>query len=225
MTCAIAVVEGEDIEAGADSALCGPEEIYQMQEDKVFVRGPYLIGYCGRARIGQILRYRLDFPDPPDDGDLTSFLIRGLASAIRRAVEAEGAAGRGRDLLGEKTVLILGCRARLWCIQPDLSIAETTPFAAIGSGRHKAYGALHSLTAADVQPARRRIELALEAAAQFTPSVRPPFRFVTLKSTCTGQPTSSTKTTAASPAAAATPADGTVARSRESADMRQPLAR
>jgi hypothetical protein len=52
--------------------------------------------------------------------------------------------------------------------------------AAIGSGRLRAYGALHALWTAGVEPPMRRLELALEAAAAFTANVRPPWHFVSL---------------------------------------------
>ena len=53
-------------------------------------------------------------------------------------------------------------------------------YAAIGSGRLRAYGAFHVLHAAGVGPARRRPELVLEATAEHTANVRRPWHFVSL---------------------------------------------
>ena len=56
--------------------------------------------------------------------------------------------------------------------------AREPMFAAIGSGRLRAYGALHALQASGTEPVERRLELALEAAAAYTATVRPPWHFV-----------------------------------------------
>ncbi len=181
MTCVAAVVSGDTILAGADSAAGMGEEIYRLDEPKVFVREPYLLGYCGSLRIGQILRHRVELPEPPESEDLTPFLVRELVPAVRRAVEEEGAAGEGKAFLGEKTVILIGWRGKLWTLGTDLSIFPAgADFVAIGSGRPRSYGAFHALAAAGVEPARRRLELALEAAAAYTSNVRAPFHFVTL---------------------------------------------
>ena len=116
MSVVIAVSDGETIEAGADSAVGSPEEIYELLEPKVFVRGDYLIGYCGSLRIGQILRYQTELPEPPPDGNLTAFLVQEVVPEIQRAVEVAGAAGKDH-FLPNKTVILLGCRGGLWSIR------------------------------------------------------------------------------------------------------------
>ena len=181
MTCVVATIDGNTIQAGSDTAIGHFEEIYDMAEHKVFIRGSYLIGFCGSARVGQILQYKVELPAPPDEEDLTPFLVQEIVPRIRQAVEAEGSANEGRNFLGDKTVVLMGCRSQLWCILADTTVVETVPFAAIGSGRHHAYGALHALEAAGVEPARERLEWALGAAAEFSPMVRRPFRFYSLE--------------------------------------------
>ncbi len=181
MSVVIAVSDGKTIEAGADSAGGSQDEIYEIMEEKIFVRGAYLIGYCGSLRIGQILRYEVELPDPPAEEDLAAFLVKEVMPEIRRAVETAGAAGKDQVLPG-KTMILLGCRGGLWCIGPELFVSQAKPYAVIGSGRHHAYGALHALLAAGMKIGRRLIELGLQAAAAYTPSVRPPFRFVALGS-------------------------------------------
>ncbi len=181
MTCVVGNTDGETVIFGADSAAAGiGEEIYTIPAaPKIFARGRYLLGVCGSYRVAQILRFRTELPDVPKSEDLEAFIIRELVPTIRRAVKTEGVAGRGRALLGEKTALLLGCRGQLWHIGADLTVLPETGFAAIGSGRLRAYAALHALEAAGVEPPRRRLELALEAAAAFTSNVRPPWHFLT----------------------------------------------
>ncbi len=179
MTCVVGVTDGEIITLGADSAAGGSgDEIYTLDMRKVFARGQYLFGACGSPRVGQVLRYQAELPEPPASADLEPFLVRELVPAIRTAVEDEGLASPGRAFLGEKTALLVGCRGRLWCITSDLTVIPEHPFAAIGSGRLRAYGALHALQAAGVEPVQRQLELALAAAAAYTANVRPPWQFV-----------------------------------------------
>ena len=180
MTCVVGISDGETITLGADSAGGMGDEVYTFDLRKVFARGQYLFGVCGSYRVGQVLRFQAELPEPPASGspDLEPFLVRELVPAIRRAVEEEGVAGSQSAVLGERTALLLGCRGQLWSITRDLTVIPETPFAAIGSGRLRAYGALHALHAAGVESSRRRLEMALAAAAAYTANVRPPWQFV-----------------------------------------------
>ncbi len=187
MTLVLGHADGETTTLGADSAMSMEGEVYTMDVRKVFQRGPFLFGVCGSYRVTQILRFQAELPEPPPAAELEPFLVTELAPAIRRAIEEEGVAGSGCAILGEKTALILGCRGRLWFIGNDLTVVPASPFAAIGSGRHRAYGALHALREAGVEPPRRMLELALAAAAKTTPTVRPPWHFVSMGPSDSGE--------------------------------------
>jgi hypothetical protein len=58
-------------------------------------------------------------------------------------------------------------QAAIFCVMAEKR------FAAIGSGRHHAYGAAHALLASGMQVGRRLIELALRASAAYSSGVRP----------------------------------------------------
>ena len=179
MTCVVGTIDGQTIILGADSAAIGDgSEIYTPPEPKVFACGPYLVGVCGSYRVGQVLRYRAELPEPPPSTDLRSFLIRDLVPAIGSLLEAERVLGSSRACLGDKVSLLLGYQDQLWHIGSDLTVLPEVEFGAIGSGRLRAYAALHALKRAGVEPAQRRLELALETAAKYTATVRPPWHFV-----------------------------------------------
>ena len=180
MTCVVGTIDGGAIILGADSAAVGEgPEIYTMPEPKVFACGPYLLGVCGSYRVAQVLRYRAELPVPPAGADLESFLVRNLLPVIGDLLEAEGGVvGSSRTFLGERVALLLGCEGQLWHVGSDLTVLPEGEYGAIGSGRLRAYAALHALKAAGVEPARRRLELALETAAKYTATVRPPWHFV-----------------------------------------------
>ena len=181
MTCVVGSIDGQSVILGADSAAIGAgsgSEIYTPPEPKVFVCGRYVIGVCGSYRVGQVLRYQAELPEPATSADLRSFLIRELIPAIGDLLEAKGVVGSSRACLGHKVSMLLGYDGQLWHVSPDLTVLPEVEFGAIGSGRLRAYAALHALKAARVQPAQRRLELALEAAATYTATVRPPWHFV-----------------------------------------------
>ncbi len=178
MSCVLAEIERGEILMCADSAATNGDEIYTVTSPKVFAHGPFLFGFCGSYRVGQILRYRVELPEPPPEGDLEAFLVRHLVPALRCAVERDGAAASGPRFLGERTTILLGCRVQLYCIGADLTVTPCNDFAAIGSGRLRAYAALHALRAAGIGPARRRLELAMAATAEFTSNVRRPWCFL-----------------------------------------------
>ena len=181
MTCVVGSIDGQTVILAADSAAIGDpdgSEIYTPPEPKVFACGPYVIGACGSYRVAQVLRYRAELPEPPPSIEFGSFLVRDLAPAIGELLEAEKVVGSHQTYLGNKVALLIGYREQLWCIASDLTVLPEGDFGAIGSGRLRAYAALHALKAAGVEPVQRRLELALEAAAKYTASVRPPWHFV-----------------------------------------------
>ncbi len=179
MTLVIAVEEAGRVVMGADSAAGNPEEFYVYPRlEKIARRGPYLVGHCGNGLVGQVVNILVEWPEPPVSGELLPFLVREVVPEIRRTVRAADAAGEGRFILGDKTVLLLGVRGRLFVVGADLCVVRSPGLSCIGAGRHAAYPAMEALEAAGVEPARKRIETALEIVARRVPVVEPPFRIL-----------------------------------------------
>ena len=179
MTCVVGFTDGETIILGADSAAAGSgREIYTAAEPKVFACGSYLFGICGSYRVAQVLRFRAELPEIPEGADVEGFLVRELLPVIGATVEAEGIAGVSRGYLGDKVALLVGIQGQLWTICSDLALMPENGFGDLGSGRHQAYGALYALHAAGLEAPRQRREIALEAAAAYTSTVRPPWHFI-----------------------------------------------
>jgi hypothetical protein len=182
MSLIISAEEAGRVVMGADSAGGTPDEVYTFPDlEKIVQRGPYLVGACGDGRVCQIIRTLVDWPDLPEVGDLgelQTFLIREVAPVVRETVEKAGALHDGRAKLGNKTQVVLGVKGQIFSLTTDLAVVKTTPVTCIGAGRHHGYAAMHALAAAGVDTARKRIEMALEAAAEHSLYVRPPFRFL-----------------------------------------------
>jgi len=84
----------------------------------------------------------------------------------------------GRCKLGNKTQVVLGIQGQIFNLTTDFAVVRSPPVDCIGIARHHGYAAMHALAAAGVKPARKRIRMALEAAAEHSLYVRPPFRFL-----------------------------------------------
>jgi hypothetical protein len=164
---------------GADSAAGSAEEIHVYPDlEKIVQRGPYLVGHCGQALVGQAVNVFVEWPEPPKSGELLPFLVREVVPEIRRGVQEAGAVYEGPAILGDKTVLVLALRGQLFVIGSDLFVIKSPGLTCIGAGRPYAYPTMKALKAAGVEPARKRIEMTLKAAAEECPFVRPPFRFL-----------------------------------------------
>ncbi len=179
MTLVIAEKEAGRVIMGADSAAGNREEIHTVPDlEKIVQRGPYLAGHCGNGRVGQVVNLLVEWPEPPRPGELLPFLAREVVPEIRRAVQEAGAAQEGGGILGDKTVLLVGLHGQLFVIARDLNVVSSLGTACIGAGRHHGYGAMHALKAAGIEPAQKRIEMALQAAADYSLYVRPPFHIL-----------------------------------------------
>ncbi len=179
MTLVIAEEEDERVIMGADSAAGDREEVYAYPDlEKIVRRGPYLVGHCGSGRVGQVLNLLVEWPEPPGSGELLPFFAREVVPEIRRAIQDAGAVQEGGGILGDKTVLLVGVRGKLFIIAADLNVVHSPGLSCIGAGRHHGYGAMHALKAAGIGPAQTRIEIALKAAAKTSLYVRPPFRIL-----------------------------------------------
>jgi ATP-dependent protease HslVU (ClpYQ) peptidase subunit len=162
------------IHMGGDSAFSCMEthEIVACSNRKVFANGAFLIGVCGSARVGDILRYSFVPPKHPRGMDAGRFMRTAFVDAVRETFRKGGLYFRDEPERMDGVVLV-GYRKGLYVIDEDLHIHEAIDdFAAVGSGGPVASGAMvvsHGL------PAAKRIKAALEAAERFTASVRRPF--------------------------------------------------
>jgi hypothetical protein len=174
MTCIAGLSIDNRVWIGGDSAATGPNELTIRADPKVFRLGQAVIGYTSSYRFGQLLRYRLDPPDCPDD-DVHRYLCTKFVDAVRACLRDGGAARRDAEVESGGAFL-LGYRGKLWTIQADYQVGESLAgYDAVGSGADVARGALFASKGKD--PADRIAE-ALAAAEAWTPYVRRPFEIL-----------------------------------------------
>lgn len=188
MTCIVGLIQDGTVYIGGDSRIvCGWQTTTAGESTaKVFRLGDMLIGVAGSMRIDQVIRYAFVPPEHPDGMDPIAYLVGPLATAMRECLRANACikSESGTDIMkadDNETSLLIAYRGRLFRFCSNQAVLEPPlGYDAIGGGSDFAYGSLHtsdvlSHGALGRIDARKRIDLALTAAAQFNMGVGAPF--------------------------------------------------
>jgi hypothetical protein len=177
MTC-IAGVVGDDkqVYIGGDSAGAAGWTITTRADAKVFRRGAYVFGFTSSFRMGQLIRYSLELPDPPARG-IDRFMATTFVDKLRQALKDGGFAKTENGVETGGTFLV-GVLGRLYRVESDFQVGESRDgFDAVGCGQQEALGALYVLQRiGSALTPRKRLLLALQATAHQNGGVAPPFR-------------------------------------------------
>lgn len=176
MTAVVGLIEKKKIYIGADSAATDGRHGQALLADaKVFDNGNMLFGVAGSLRMAQLIRYSLVIPKHDHDVDLSRYMATSFIDGVRKVLLDGGHAFKANNEEMQGGEFLVGYQGRLFHVQEDLAIIESVgPFSAIGSGGDLALGAMHVLYHTKHKP-NDKIARALEAAAAFNASVRPPF--------------------------------------------------
>ena len=152
----------------------GGGTIHKRKDAKVFMVDDYIIGFSNSFRMGQIIQH--DFTPPkPTKRNLertmsVDFVDRLLECLSRNNFVIDKDSDNVSDL-------VIGVNGRLFVMDTDFSIGEYyDKYFAIGSGSQFALGSLYSTKA--IKDPKARLEKALQAAAEYTMSVSPPFLYL-----------------------------------------------
>ncbi|AMX93666.1 MULTISPECIES: hypothetical protein [Mesorhizobium] len=157
MTCIVGLIDNGKVYIGADSAAVSGESIEVRANRKVFRNGPYVIGFTGSYRVGQMLEYA-SLPKM-ECKDVMAHLVLNVVEKLKEI--------SGKDI----DELLVGHGGRLFKVSSDYSVAEYSSYVAAGEGGPYAQGKLHG----GVGDPRDRVLAALEAAQTHCNGVRAPF--------------------------------------------------
>lgn len=181
MTCIIAIKHENGVLMGADSLVTTGDECTVLKQKKIFKKGKYLIGVCGRLRTTSIL---LGANAPPEinNGNKTTykFMIREFMPWLRKTM-SEAGFERKKDEVKEMvgSWLIVAIDNEIYHIDTDYSLYQSQlDFSVEGSGAPYAKGVLYQNKNINV---KEKIKKALEAAEYFSAGVRRPFYYINLK--------------------------------------------
>jgi hypothetical protein len=176
MTAVAGIISGSTVWLGADSAGVSGYDLHIRADPKVFVTGPYVMGFTDSFRMGQLLRYRLKPPEPDGD-DLMAFMCTSFTDAVRDCLK-DGGWGLKNDGRESGGMFLVGVSGRLFRVEPDYQVAERADrFTACGCGEDYVLGALHAMGEGGRSP-EMRLRAALAAAERFSTGVAGPFTIV-----------------------------------------------
>lgn len=176
MTCIVGLVDDGKVYLGGDSAGVAGWSLTVRADSKVFVNGPYIMGFTSSFRMGQLLRHAFDAPTPDVD-DLDRFMATTFIDSVRKCLQMGGWASKEKDQEEGGTFLV-GVAGRLFRVCSDYQVGESVDgFEAVGCGGDTALGSLHTTALTGHNP-HGRVTLALQAAERFSAGVRGPFAYV-----------------------------------------------
>lgn len=179
MTVIAGLVHKGRVYLGGDSAGVSEMDITVRRDPKVFRNGPFLFGFCGSFRAGQVLAHRFLPPElPTADTALERYMVLDFVDALRDCLKAAGVA---RSYSGQESggCFLAGVRGRLFQVDSDYQVGEARDgFDAVGCGAAYALG---SLFTSQGKP-EVRIRTALEASERHSGGVRGPFLVLSTES-------------------------------------------
>ena len=168
MSTVVAIVDKGKVWMGADSyATMESGERRRMICNKMFVNTPYLIGYVGSVRVGQVVRP--EYFEPPEN-------VLEFPDRLIEQFEKKGCLGIDPDDQTSKNAsnfLIATPTGKLFEILVDFQINEVKDFTAIGSGSPFALGSLY--TTKNKKDSKNRILTALHVAGVYDIHTGPPY--------------------------------------------------
>lgn len=180
MTAIVGLVDGNRVIMGADS--CGSTASYRgtRADPKIFKHRHWLVGFCGSYRMGDILRYHVNWPAPIISMDVRAVVVRSVVPAVREALKEHGWLKKEHERESAGSFLV-ATGNRLFAIDPDLQVGEVSSGEdATGSGMYYALGSLYATRKTKLK-ARARVRAALEAAAEYDPYVRGPMKLMEVR--------------------------------------------
>lgn len=185
MTCIVGLVTKDGIYVGGDSAGVAGLSIAARADQKVFINNNFIFGFTSSFRMGQILHHAFSPPQILPNEDIHKFMSTRFVDSIRDAFKAGGYMTRHNDSDQGGTFLV-GYKNHLFKIEDDFQVAENIyPYNAVGCGADIALGSLYtsikSKAKLDKLNSRAVVNMALNAAQEFSAGVRAPFLIEFLK--------------------------------------------
>jgi ATP-dependent protease HslVU (ClpYQ) peptidase subunit len=173
MTCIVGLAEKNVVYMGCDSAGVAGYDITVRSDEKVFQNGPFLIGFCGSFRMGQLLRYKLEVPVQADGQDTMHYMVTDFVDAVKDCFAKNGFGSMNEKTDNRGGLFLAGYRGVLYRIDYDFQVGiSSNQYESVGCGKDLALGAMYALS--NKKPVER-VGLALEAAAKFSGGVVGPF--------------------------------------------------
>ena len=178
MTCIVGLVDKGVVYMGGDSAGVGGLSISIRTDEKVFINGPFLMGFTSSFRMGQLLRYKFGCPEQTNKQTDMEYMVTSFIDSVRKCFANNGYGKipeRDNNVGGN---FLVGYKGNLYSIHSDFQVGRVAlQYDACGCGEDLALGSLFSTTGK--KPAER-VKIALDAASKFSAGVAPPYTILSL---------------------------------------------
>lgn len=175
MTCIVALKKDGKVYMGADSAGVGGLSIRTRKDPKVHKVGEFIFGFTSSFRMGQLLGYAFNPPTLKEGQSIDSYMVTDFIDAIRNCFK-DGGVVKTESGVEECGVFLVGFRGRIFRIDSDFQVGESLlDYESVGCGEDIAMGSLYTSGIKGDYSPEDRINLALQAAQEFSAGVRAPF--------------------------------------------------
>lgn len=176
MTAIAGLVHAGKVYLAGDSAAVSGWDLTVRSDPKVFVNGPFVMGFTTSFRMGQLLHWAFVPPEHHVDVTDDQYMATTFIDAVRSCLGAGGYAKKDGERESGGTFLV-GYHGRLWVVGDDYQVGEPLyGIAAAGCGDNQVLGSLHT-SQGWVDPTVRLLR-AMEAAERYSAGVRGPFTVV-----------------------------------------------
>ena len=176
-TCIVAVKDRGVVHFGADSLVSSEYNKFTSAQTKLVRLGDLLVGVCGSIRVYNVVACDVTPPTRTDNKSSDyRYIVSSLVPELRERLRAAGALMTENGFDSIEAHLLIGYRGNIYWIDDEFQVIQPdADYWAAGSGREYALGSLYS--SRTLGDPRQRIQLALEAASAFVPSVAAPYVF------------------------------------------------
>ena len=175
MTCVVAIAHEGHVHIGADSA--GTDGALRQTiraDEKVFVLGPFVMGFTSSFRMGQLLRYKLTVAEQPSTLSDLEFLHTWFIDAVRTTLK-DGGYSKTESNVETGGCFLLGYKGQLYQVESDFQLGRPVqPYAAIGCGAEYSLGALDLMAKTGWKDPDQAIRQAIDVAAYRSAGVAGP---------------------------------------------------
>lgn len=172
-TCIVGLECNNGVYLGGDSAGVSGFDVSIRTDPKVFKNGSFIMGFTTSFRMGQLLQFKFEPPKNTDKKPDYKFMVTDFIDAVKKCFNENDFGSKGSNVYGS---FLVGYRGKLYIIYEDLQVGiNECGYASIGCGESYALGSLFSTY--KLSP-RKRVEMALNAASEFSGGVFPPFNIL-----------------------------------------------
>jgi ATP-dependent protease HslVU (ClpYQ) peptidase subunit len=177
MTCIVGLIKNGIVYMGGDSAATDDSSIQTIKGSKVFKIGDFLFGVSGNPRMSDILRYRFNIPKLcPRDQDILEYMYQWFIPNLKDCLAEDGFLIKQDEVVSSDSWVLIGYHGRLFILESGFHVSESSlEYNAVGCGMDAALGCLYGVIETELLTSGEKINLALNASAQFNCHVRKPF--------------------------------------------------